>query len=39
MSEYINNYGKMERLLADIDAPIQRMDDTLINIQDDLRGK
>ena len=37
--DQIHNYAELKRLLADIDAPLRRMDDNLKNIQDDLQGE
>ena len=37
--DQIHNHVELKRLLADIDAPLRRMNDDLKNVQDDLQGK
>ena len=37
--DQIYNYAELKRLLADIDAPLRRMDENLKDIQDDLQSK
>ncbi|OCK86125.1 hypothetical protein K432DRAFT_341989, partial [Lepidopterella palustris CBS 459.81] len=36
--DQIHNYAELKRLLADIDAPVRRMNNDLKNIQDDLQA-
>jgi hypothetical protein len=37
--DQIHNYVELKRLLADIDAPLRRMDNNLKDIQDNLQGE